>query len=153
MKKQKKINSSILRLLDANLNRSKEGLRVIEDITRFILNEKKLTQLIKHIRHAITNTIKSNDLYSYNDLICKRNIRQDIGKNSILSELKRNNVYDIFIANSQRIKESIRVLEEFNKLINSKEALKLKKIRYRFYDIEKLAIEKINKLCNNKKTK
>ena len=46
------------------------------------------------------------------------------------SELKRENLSDIFYANAQRVKESLRVLEEVTKLLDPRCALKLKKLRY-----------------------
>jgi hypothetical protein len=49
---------------------------------------------------------------------------------------------DIYYANSQRVKESIRVLEEFAKLRNKQVAEKLKKLRYRVYALEKKIIER-----------
>ena len=66
-----------------------------------------------------------------------RNIEGDVGKLSTAKEFCRSNVVDIFYANSQRGKESIRVLEEFFKLINNEQAQELKTLRYQIYAIEK----------------
>ncbi|MFC1592924.1 hypothetical protein ACFL4C_02810, partial [Candidatus Omnitrophota bacterium] len=66
-----------------------------------------------------------------------RDSRNDVGRNLTGGELKRNGCGDIFFANIQRVKESIRVLEEFYKLIDTSCAIKLKKARFQVYEIEK----------------
>lgn len=143
-------NKKIYRLIDANLNRLKEGLRVAEDVLRFILDDKKLTSQTKKIRHAITEYIKESSFSQGLIILRERQITEDVGKKSTSTELKRKNIADIFLANSQRVKESLRVLEEFFKLFDRKASMKFKKLRYRFYHIEKEAIEKITRLCDNK---
>lgn len=126
---------SIHRIIDANLNRLKEGLRVCEEITRFIIESPDLTADLKKIRHSIDLIVKR--LPAKITLLKGRNSLKDIGRNIHTNELKRKNYQDIFFANIQRVKESVRVLEEFTKLINKDIALKFKKIRYRIYEIEK----------------
>lgn len=137
----------INRIIDANINRTKEGLRVCEEITRFILNSRKLTSKIKSIRHKIDVIVKCLPI-SLSDLLKARNSLQDIGKNIYVNELKRKNLGNIFFANIQRVKESVRVIEEFTKLINKSLAIKFKKIRYDIYEIEKDAAKKIPALYN-----
>ena len=136
------MDKKILRLIDANINRLLEGLRVCEDIERFIAGSRKLTAIFKRLRHKITATTKDWDINS-RGLLDSRNSLKDIGKASIEAELKRNNYKDIFYANIQRSKESIRVLEEFAKLNNKKVADKFKDIRYRLYQVEKEAISRL----------
>ena len=126
----------IFRVIDANLNRAKEGLRICEDITRFVLNKKKETRQYKNIRHEL---LRISSLLNVDKkiLIGHRDICKDVGKKSILAELKRKNVEDVFFANSQRCKESARVQEELLKLINSKGSALCKKNRYQIYDLER----------------
>ena len=145
MSKQK-----IYRLIDANLNRSKEGLRVVEDILRFIADDKKLTAQTKNIRHAITACVKKSGWIQSGSMLKERQIIKDVGRKTTFAELKRKNIADIFLANAQRVKESVRVLEEFFKLFDSSSSLGFKRLRYRFYHLEKEAVEKITKSCNNK---
>ena len=45
--------SAILRVVDANLNRSGEALRVIEDSLRFVLCDSSLTSACKTLRHEL----------------------------------------------------------------------------------------------------
>ncbi|MFH2144803.1 MAG: thiamine-phosphate pyrophosphorylase [Candidatus Omnitrophota bacterium] len=138
------MQKKILRLLDANLNRAKEALRVIEDIARFILDDKSLTYRIKDIRHGITEAAKSSGIYKKNASIAARSVKTDVGKTDIISEVKRNDYSDIFFANFQRAKESTRCLEEFFKLYDIKAAKFLKKLRYKLYAVEKIAAKKIS---------
>ena len=123
------------RIIDANLNRLKEGLRVIEEISRFILENKPLNIELKSLRHKVEEIIGKNFMRS--QLLAQRNSPGDIGRLIQGNELKRGSTTDIFFANIQRIKESLRVLEEFSKLRKTKAALEFKKLRYRVYEIEK----------------
>ena len=138
----RKINEGkIYRIIDANLNRAKEALRVCEDITRFILDDKKGTGQYKTIRHKLS-CIFEFPAFKKKMVIKARDIEGDVGKKSTPVEFKRNNVKDIFYANSQRMKESIRVLEEFTKLIDRECAQEFKKIRYQVYALEKDIVKK-----------
>lgn len=141
------MDKKIFRIIDANLNRLTEGVRVCEEIMRFILEEKYLTGEFKRLRHKISSLVSSLPI-SKERLIDVRDILKDVGKISIKPELKRKNWKDIFFANIQRIKESVRVLEEFSKLLDKRIALDFKKIRYEIYKIEKKAVRKISSLCN-----
>lgn len=122
------------RILDANFNRAKEGLRVCEDTCRFFCNDKDLTKRYKSVRHQLTDIAGSLGVFQ---ALGARDIGGDVGKQSTATELKRRTVADIFYANSQRVKESVRVLEEFAKLTDSRTARSLKRIRYRIYALEK----------------
>ena len=137
---------SVARIIDANLNRSKEGLRVCEEITRFILDSHKITSQLKAIRHEIDALSRS--IYPAARLISQRSVLTDVGRCNSSGELKRANCKDIFQANIQRVKESLRVLEEFSKLIDSKGALGFKRLRYKVYEIEKKSFKKVSAISN-----
>ena len=132
----------LLRILDANFNRAKEGLRACEDICRFILDDRAKTRQFKTLRHHLSAKIS---VLPFGKLIDCRNINGDVGKSSTPVELKRKNVSDIFYANAQRSKESLRVLEEFAKLLNRPLAEDLKKIRYQIYALEKKVVAQFEK--------
>lgn len=140
----------IYRLIDANLNRLKEGLRVLEDIVRFFANDKRLTYAFKQIRHQLTSCLNQITDEGIIVILKERNVKEDVGKFSIKNELKREDILDIFLANAQRCKESIRVLEEFSKLLNSKTSSRLKTIRYKIYSLEKHSLEKLEYIRNNR---
>ena len=64
-----------LRILDANFNRAREGLRVVEDILRYGKNKEDLFKKIKNIRHRL-----SSIMFKYYPLLVKsRNIKEDPG--------------------------------------------------------------------------
>ena len=136
--------NNIHRIIDANLNRVKEGLRVCEEITRFILNNHKFTARFKQYRHEIDNLARK--IYPASRLLKERKADSDVGRFNSGGELKRCNCKDIFWANIQRVKESLRVLEEFSKLVDTKAALRFKQLRYKVYEIEKESFKKISAL-------
>lgn len=119
----------LCRILDANLNRLREGIRVIEDIARYTLNNQDLSKRLKNIRH--TARVNKNLLHS-------RDIVNDVSRQSTQSEIKRNNLRDIAIANFKRTQESARVVEELLKLeyFKDMDSSMFKNIRYELYDIE-----------------
>ena len=137
-------NSNIYRIIDANLNRVKEGLRVCEEIARFVLDNHKLTASFKQIRHEIDRVARK--VYPVSALLGERNSGADVGRLNSRGELQRSSCQDIFRANIQRVKESLRVLEEFAKLIDEKTALSFKRLRYKVYEIEKDSFKKLSSL-------
>jgi len=142
------MDKGILRIIDANLNRLLEGLRVCEEIMRFIVLDKNLTLRFKNLRHDLTGLTKKWKIKD-GQLLGSRDSLADIGKPSIKEELKRQDYQDIFFANIQRAKESARVLEEFSKLKNKRVSAGFKDIRYRLYQIEKDSDSKIRNIRGN----
>lgn len=126
----------IIRLIDANLNRAKEAARVCEEIARFVVGSPNLSGSYKKIRHEITKNAAGLNL-SLKTLLDARDVKTDAGLKSISSEMTRKDVGDIFFANMQRLKESIRVLEEFSKITNKAAAENFKTLRFRIYALEK----------------
>jgi len=120
----------IERMIDANLNRLKEGLRVLEDICRYIHDDRTLTPQIKALRH------KLQIAYSKERLI-HRDIEGDTQKSSTKSERTRRTLHDLVIANFSRAEESSRVLEESFKLTQTELSELFKQLRYELYAIEK----------------
>ncbi len=136
---QKRNDKKFDRIIDANFNRAKEGLRVCEDVCRFVLNRKGPTQKYKAVRHQLTEAVSTLEILN---VIRSRDIARDVGRTSTPIEFKRSGAMDIFYANSQRVKESVRVLEEFAKLRNKRLAENLKTLRYEVYALEKNVIER-----------
>ena len=81
-------------------------------------------------------------------MLRERESQKDVGKDIYINELKIKDYAEIFFANIQRAKESVRVLEEFSKLINQSIAIKFKKVRYDIYESEKKIAQKISSLCH-----
>ena len=131
--------NQLYRILDANLNRTKEGLRVCEDISRYIWDQKALTKALKNLRHQLTLAMAKINMLKALENRC---VEGDVGRGSILSELKRTDVSSVFLANAGRVKESLRVLEEISKLLNTNVSQNLKSLRYRFYVLEQKAFKR-----------
>jgi thiamine-phosphate pyrophosphorylase len=129
--------SEIYRIIDVNINRAREGLRVVEDICRLFLEDKSLSIKIKNIRHSLSKTINKESLLKFRDS------KSDFGRSSLFDKKpKIKTIKSILIINLTRCQESMRVLEEFSKLVFPKLSSAYKKIRFRLYDIEKEIFEK-----------
>ena len=127
--------TKIERLIDANLNRIREGIRVVEDINRFIYDDKSLSSKLKKIRHSLQKAYSK-------DRIKNRDILGDVATSTISSELNRISIDDIIIANFYRVSESARVLEEIFKLNSSELSQYFKHLRYEIYEIERIFYDK-----------
>ena len=127
------MNNTELRLIDANLNRLREGIRVVEDIFRYVYNNKEIASKLKELRHKSRINI-------YTELLESRDIKNDVLKKSTKSEQSRADLDSILIANFKRAQESSRVLEEICKLDSINESETFKYIRYELYDLEKALI-------------
>ena len=128
------LSPDLYRVIDANLNRLREGIRVVEDILRYRDNEKTIASRLKHLRHKtkIKETVT---------LLKERDSINDVLRSSTKSELNRDNISTIIIANFKRAQESARVLEELFKLNSFEYSENFKHIRYELYDIEKKILQ------------
>jgi len=124
------LEPELFRVVDANLNRLKEGIRVVEDIMRYRDNNKELSSKLKNLRHKAT--ISENE-----ELLKHRDSINDVLRPTIKSELNRSDIKSIIIANFKRAQESSRVLEELYKLSDSTYSENFKYIRYELYNLEK----------------
>ncbi|MCF7916677.1 MAG: thiamine-phosphate pyrophosphorylase [Candidatus Omnitrophica bacterium] len=135
-----------LSIIDANFNRCKEGLRVTEDIFRFVIKDDLLRGKARNFRHSLVHSV---DPCLIKEAILERDSAKDLGKKLDSFENKRDGLWDTLYRNLQRTKESLRVLEEFSKIIDKKNTAGLKDLRYKIYDFEKEIILKWPSLCNN----
>jgi len=122
------------RLIDANLNRLKEGLRVLEDTRRYLYDDAEASQRLKRLRHSLQKAYDPSRLQY-------RDIQNDVLKQSTESEMHRDGLQSIVIANFSRCQESSRVLEEVYKLIDPSLSSLFKEIRYELYDLERLLLD------------
>jgi len=127
------LSPELYRVVDANLNRLKEGIRVVEDIFRYKENNKTLASKLKSLRH-LAQTEDTKKLLQYRDSI------NDVLRSSTKSEQKRVTLESVIIANLKRAQESARVLEELYKLDDIAKSENFKTIRYELYNIEKEAL-------------
>lgn len=131
-----------LRILDANFNRSREGLRVCEEIARFALNDAALTKSLKRARHGVTSLLKALPATPA-ELAAARDSRSDVGKKPSRLERQRSGAESLFLANAERAKEALRVLEETAKILDARLGPRFKKIRFDIYGIEKRALRRL----------
>lgn len=135
----------IYRVMDANLNRAREGLRVLEEAARFILDDQILTAELKDLRHLITGLAASLPGGAV-ELVEARDTKGDVGAGSWSEgERTRDSVYNLVQANFKRVQEAARVLEEFGKMTGPG-ADKYKKVRYELYVLEQKMLDKIKKM-------
>lgn len=134
----------IYRVIDANFNRAREGLRVCEEFVRFFSNDKKLTRGFKGLRSRLSR-LGDASLPDKKSLFSARDVERDVGRRPFSFERKRSGPRDIFWANLQRSKEALRVLEEFSKLGKAQISDGFRRIRYRLYEIEKESFKKFKK--------
>ena len=126
----KKISPELFRVIDANLNRLKEGIRVVEDIMRYLNNNKELSSKLKQLRHK--SRIEEQEL-----LLQHRDSINDVLRPTTNSELYRSDIKSVITANFKRAQESSRVLEELFKLQDTPYSENFKHIRYELYTLEK----------------
>ncbi len=120
----------IYQIIDANLDRAREGLRVLEDWARFGLGKEKYVERIKNFRQILGK----NHLEVYKQ---SRNQIEDKCKGLTHQEQsKRKTSEQIISSNSGRIQEALRVIEEFSRLHNNELSKIASEIRYEVYTIE-----------------
>lgn len=124
------IQPAIYRILDANLDRAREGLRIVEEWCRFGLESANLTEECKHLRQELAR-------WHAPELRAARNTPDDPGTElTHPQEQQRSSIEDVLRANLCRIEEALRVLEEYGKLYNPDMAATCKQMRYRVYTLE-----------------
>ncbi|MEM9108589.1 MAG: thiamine phosphate synthase [Planctomycetota bacterium] len=127
------------RIIDANANRVRETLRVLEEAARFVVEDAGLSQQIKTIRHDFTAAMKP-----FSELIFHRNTPGDVGTTlKTDAEQTRASVKDIILAAGSRATEALRAIEEYAKLSSKKPAAlqhlaqTAEQLRYRCYEVTK----------------
>jgi len=127
------------RILDANFNRSREGLRVCEDIARFVWESKSLAIGARRLRRRILSVFS---MFDYPGLLSARNAEADVERHAAVDEKKRGGWTQMHRANIQRAKESLRVLEEVSKVVLPAASGKFKRLRFGAYEYEKRCSKK-----------
>ena len=133
----------MLRLIDANIDRLGEGLRVLEDVARFLLNDATLCRRLKALRHKLVRDVQPLE----QELLSARRVAEDVGAPAKLpAGTEHQDLVALVTANSRRVQESIRVLEEFARLssapIGAKPA-KLQRFRFEAYELEQELVSKL----------
>ncbi len=124
-----------LRILDASTNRATEGLRVVEDFARFVLDDVHLTRRIKNLRHDLATACSALPLL---DRHAARETQGDVGTSiTTETEAQRNNTWDVCTASLERTKQSLRSLEEYSKVTSPEISSRFESLRYQLYTLER----------------
>lgn len=122
-------------MLDAAINRASEGIRVVEDYTRMVMNDAHLSKKLKQLRHDISVSTASLDREKR---IAARDSQTDVGRNLRTdSEYQRENEAGVVQANLSRVAQALRTVEEFSKTIDPQVAATVEQLRYDVYTLEK----------------
>ena len=125
----------IAQIVDANLDRAREGLRVLEDWARFALGRKDLVKSFKNFRQILGK----HHLKVYKE---SRNFINDTSAGlSHPEQFKRNEASSIISSNAGRIQEALRVIEEFSRDHNQNLSKISSDIRYEIYNLEIVLLE------------
>ena len=138
------MDGSVLRVLDANINRACEGLRVVEEVARFVLGHAEMSERLKSLRHTIRSLADSSLL------LPNRDSANDVGMGVLkYGSAERDGIPAIVGANLKRAQEALRVIEEFSKLselnIPLDKIAGIERARFEVYTIEKELNEIIDK--------
>ena len=140
-------------MIDANLNRSSEGLRVLEDVARFFLNNAELSQRLRTLRHDLARETKSLSV----GLLSQRDSEHDVGHPHPIPPKERElnmkttspqGLLDLVTANAKRVEESLRVVEELAKLPELSAMLNsasFEQTRFALYTLERDLISRISR--------
>ena len=134
-------DARVARIIDVNLNRLTEGLRVVEDVVRLGLEKPRLLAGVRALRTRIgkeTRALRRRAILS-------RQSESDLGRRDRFDRTRRKNLEDVLLANFKRAEEAARVLEEVLKVAEPKLAGKLKAVRFRLYDLEKQAAGEVTR--------
>ncbi len=129
-----------IRLVDAVGNRLREGLRVLEDYSRFVRENRWLVERLKRMRHQVDTLLVQ--IPGTSQILENRDVEGDSGAGLWTgSERPRKEDGDLTRSNWKRVQEALRSLEEHAKLAVPTLAKQLEGLRYEAYTLEKRSSE------------
>jgi thiamine-phosphate pyrophosphorylase len=136
MHKKRIKRAEVLRVVDANLNRSNEAARVVEEYARFVMDHAGLANSVKSVRHRLRESADALGV-TLRELLSARDTEHDVGTQLVgAHERERSDAEAVVRANFLRLEQSLRVLEEYSKLLGATDA-GFESLRYNVYTIEK----------------
>ena len=125
-------------MMDANLNRSREALRGMEEYCRFLLDDKMLSGRAKQMRHRLCEALGRLGAAR---LLCARDVAGDVGRGlHVDGQLSRASLADCFTAAAKRASEGLRVLAETTQTVDAEVAAVCEQLRFGVYDLEKAVL-------------
>lgn len=134
--------TNLKRIIDANLNRATEAVRILEEIARFLLDDKNLSEKLKNVRHKI-NAVQEKD---YEQYLRARDTQNDVGVD-IKNPDSRSDIETIFKANIKRLQQALRTLSEYS-IENPENTAIFENLRYELYTLEKIMWDKLKEKYN-----
>ena len=126
---------AVCRIIDANFNRAREAIRVVEEFCRFALNSTGLTNRAKQLRHELSGVIGKLDT---GRLIASRDTVGDVGVGQVVAkQMDRGDLRDSLSAGCKRLTEALRALAEVIRIESQPSAEAIEKLRYDAYTLEK----------------
>jgi thiamine-phosphate pyrophosphorylase len=126
---------AIYRIIDANFNRAREALRVMEEVGRFALNHPGLSARAKELRHQLCRAV--GQLPTERLLSCRDSVR-DVGiETRVSGQHRRGSLEDCLTAGSKRLSEALRVLTETVQTLDPDLSHTIEILRFKGYDLEK----------------
>lgn len=127
----------ILRLLDANMNRAVEGIRVLEETARMLCNDSRLTGELKDLRHSLAHLLGAEGGLDRRMVLARDSENDVLREGETSSEKSRTDLDAVLRANARRAQEAVRSIEEYIKLVSPELSARCKRMRFRLYDVEK----------------
>jgi len=129
------METAVYRMIDANFNRAREAMRLMEEYCRFALNSTALTGRAKQLRHRLSGAVAGLDARL---LAVARDSRTDVGREMRISDqMTRDSLADCLTAAAKRLSEALRVLAESTRLIDTDLADLFETLRFDAYTLEK----------------
>ncbi|MEN6427421.1 MAG: thiamine phosphate synthase [Phycisphaerales bacterium] len=123
------------RIIDANFNRAREALRVVEEYCRFGLNSGMLSERAKKLRHELCAAVGRLDS---GRLIAARDTLGDVGVGQkVEGQHQRTTLRDCFTAAAKRLTEALRAMAEVIQIQDKAVAEAVERLRYESYTLEK----------------
>jgi len=130
-----------LQVVEANLNRLREGIRAAEEVLRYTSGAQKLFDALKRLRERAGKREERLRKTLGGALIAARELERDAGRASAESlEVRREDLLSLLTANFKRAQEAARNLEEYCKLLGERAAASdFKRVRFELYEHERAA--------------
>lgn len=131
----------LFRVLDVNLNRAREGLRVCEELARLVLSSSTLTRRCQRIRYDLDRAARE---LPGRRMLNARDSRADVGRPDRRGPLRAHRrIRDLAQANAKRVQEALRVLEEFTRWKYPSASRRLGSLRFRAYSFEQALLRRL----------
>jgi len=128
--------NELIRIIDADTNRACEGMRVLSDVARFVLNNASLAERAGALRRAIRDIASAKMGRGEQHLLDARNVDGDPDKDTTGERARsRGRLVDTVAASARRTQEALRSLEEFSAPLFGDAAAEYARLRFECYNL------------------